>query len=628
MCGIAAIFNYRDHAGPVERGELRAIRDHMAARGPDGKGEWYSTDNQVGLGHRRLAIIDLSECGAQPMSTPDGRLTISFNGEIFNYQALRRELEAQGRRFRSNSDTEVLLYLYAEHGAAMLGKLRGMFAFALWDTAKRSLFLARDPYGIKPLYYADDGCLLRAASQVKALLAGGKISREPQAAGIAGFYLFGSVPEPYTCYRDIRAVPAGNYVLASEAGVCEPQRYFSVAAEIYAAEKAFYPVDARTLQSEVREALLDSVRHHSVADVPVGAFLSAGVDSGALLGLMTEVHEESAGSIRATVDGVSQPLETITLRFDEFNGRQDDEAPLAEKVARRYASRHRSRLVSEQEFRQDLPQILTAMDQPSIDGINSWFVSKAAKEQGLKVALSGLGGDELFGGYPSFHDIPRLVSQLTLPSRISGLGELFLGAFSALHLQNAGLNPKIGGLIKYGGTYAGAYLLKRGLFMPWELPSLLGPELAREGLETLRCLQHIERQALQPYPDKPFSRVASLEASLYMRNQLLRDADWAGMAHSVEIRVPLVDSVLFKRVMPLLTGRQMRNGKQLLAGSLNKSLPHEITARSKTGFVLPYRQWLTDTTELDAWKALSQLRNPHCHWARRLAYAIFNTAFI
>lgn len=619
MCGIVAIYNYHDGAGPVDREELRVIRDHMAARGPDGKGEWYAADNRVGLGHRRLAIIDLSERGAQPMSTADGCLTVSFNGEIYNYQALRRQLETQGYRFRSTSDTEVLLYLYAARGAAMLDELRGMFAFALWDAAQQSLLLARDPYGIKPLYYADDGRSLRAASQVKALLAGGKIAREPQAAGIAGFYLFGSVPEPYTCFRDIRTVPAGGYVWADASGVSEPQRYFSVAAEFCAAEKASRQVDKQTLQSEVRAALLDSVRQHRVADVPVGTFLSAGVDSGTLLGLMDELQQESAAE--------AHPMQTITLGFDEFNGRAEDEVLLAECVARHYGTRHRTRRIGVREFRQDLPKILAAMDQPSIDGVNAWFVSKAAKEQGLKVAVSGLGGDELFGGYPSFRDIPRWVSRLAAPARIPSLGEMFLGAFSALQLQKAGLNPKVAGLFKYGGSYAGAYLLKRGLFLPWELPGLIGPELARQGLESLFPLEHIERQALTPCPDTPFARVAALEASLYMRNQLLRDADWAGMAHSLEIRVPLVDCALLKRIGPLLTTQTIVNGKQLMVNSLARPLPREITARPKTGFVLPFRQWLAETAELDAWKALPQLTNPHCHWSRRLAYGVFSAAF-
>src|SRR6516225_10303747 len=229
MCGIAGIYAYHYAANAVDRVELRRIRDHMAARGPDGLGEWYSQDERVGLGHRRLTIIDLSERGAQPMVSPDGKLVVTFNGEIYNYRQLRALLEAKGRRFRTQTDTEVLLHLYAEKGEAMVHDLRGMFAFGLWDAEKSALLLARDPYGIKPLYYADDGWTLRFASQVKALLAGGKVSRNPEPAGQVGFYLFGHVPEPFTAYQDIRTLPAGATLIVDKIGAHAPQRYHSIA---------------------------------------------------------------------------------------------------------------------------------------------------------------------------------------------------------------------------------------------------------------------------------------------------------------------------------------------------------------------------------------------------------------
>ncbi|MFZ1575435.1 MAG: hypothetical protein WAT36_09445, partial [Chromatiaceae bacterium] len=253
MCGIAGLYAYRPTPS-VDRDELRRIRDQMQARGPDGKGEWYSDDGHLALGHRRLSIIDLSERGAQPMVSADGRLVVTYNGEIYNYRALRRDLEARGRVFRTNSDTEVLLHLYADKGAAMVHDLRGMFAFALWDGARRTLFLARDPYGIKPLYWSDDGHTLRLASQVKALLAGGAIARDPDPAGIVGFYLFGSVPEPYTSYRAIRELPAGSYLLAGEQGVAAPVCYFSVAATFVAASRDATARDPLALASGVRQA--------------------------------------------------------------------------------------------------------------------------------------------------------------------------------------------------------------------------------------------------------------------------------------------------------------------------------------------------------------------------------------
>src|SRR6516162_1493907 len=229
MCGVNGIFAYHPAANAPDKAELLATRDAMRARGPDGSGLWWSFDRRCGLGHRRLSILDLSDRASQPMASADGKLVITFNGEIYNYSALRTELEAAGARFRTTSATEALLHLYARYGVAMVHRLRGMFAFAIWDEQQRELFLARDPYGIKPLYTANDGWTFRFASQVKALLAGGTVSRDREPAGVAGFHLFGSVPEPFTLYRDIRALPAGHTQRVGAAGPCEPVRFVNLA---------------------------------------------------------------------------------------------------------------------------------------------------------------------------------------------------------------------------------------------------------------------------------------------------------------------------------------------------------------------------------------------------------------
>jgi len=279
MCGIAGIVAYRHPAPAVERSELLAIRDAMALRGPDGSGLWIGTEGNAALAHRRLAIIDLSETGAQPMATSDGRFHITFNGEIYNYRELRSQLLAKGYRFRSTSDTEVLLHLYADRGPAMTEALRGMYAFGIWDEKEKSLFLARDPFGIKPLYYADDGKTLRFASQVKALMAGGKIDRTPEAAGHVGFFVLGSVPEPFTLYRSIRALPAGSTLSLRRGGSLAIARYFDIAEEMARANESPKKPAIRDKAGLLKEAMEDSVRHHMVADVPVGLFLSSGMDS-------------------------------------------------------------------------------------------------------------------------------------------------------------------------------------------------------------------------------------------------------------------------------------------------------------------------------------------------------------
>jgi len=581
MCGIAALFAYGDGAPAVDAAEIEAITERMRPRGPDAGGTWISGDSRVALGARRLAIIDLSDEGTQPMTDVDGELRIVFNGEIYNYRELRARLDRLGARFHSTTDTEVLLQLYRHDGAQMVELLRGMFAFAIWDPRERRMFVARDPYGIKPLYVADDGQTFRAASTVKALLAGGRVSRAHDPTGVAGFWLMGSVPEPHTIFRSIRAVEAGTSFFVDQRGINASRRYYSIASTF--ARGVHDEAAARLVQPNIllRELVTDSLRHHLVSDVPVGAFLSSGIDSTALVALATEAS--------------ATPPRTVTLRFEEFVGRDFDEAPLAERFARQIGSDHVTRLVTRDEFAADLPKFFDAMDQPTIDGTNTWFVSKAASEGGLKVAISGLGGDELFGSYPSFRELPRIVAAAGLP---------FVGR-AAGRMRS---NPKVRALGRYGMTWSGAYLLKRGLFLPDDLASLMGADAAREGLERLAMIDHI-RAAIAPDPGTPFGRVAALEASLYMRNQLLRDTDWASMAHSLEVRTPLVDATLLRQIAPLLMVEKQRC-KQHFAESPTNPLPAWLSDRKKTGFTVPLAEWM----QLPPDGTSTRMRS----WARRV----------
>jgi asparagine synthase (glutamine-hydrolysing) len=574
MCGLNGIFAYHPAAGFPTNTELLATREAMRTRGPDGAENWWSEDGRCGFAHRRLSIIDLSDRALQPMIGTDGSLVIVFNGEIYNHPELRRDLERQGATFRTTSDTEVLLHLYSHYGAEMVDRMRGMFAFAIWDAKRRGLFLARDPYGIKPLYTANDGWTFRFASQVKALLAGKCVSRDPEPAGLVGFHLFGSVPEPFTLYRDIRALPAGHTQWVDSAGPREPKAFASLAMVLAeGARRAIPQSDAPDL---VRTAVLDSVRAHLLADVEVGAFLSAGVDSGALLGLMRDA---------------GQQIRAITLAFDEFQGTEEDESVFAARVAERYAMPHSVRRVSEREFIEDLPKILQAMDQPSIDGVNTWFISKAAREAGLKVAISGLGGDELLAGYGSFSDLPRWRRRFGPLAAIPGVGRLartLIGFFAPGFVRK---HPKARALLEYSNTWPGAYLLRRGLFLPHELSEIMNPELAREGLRRLKPLELLAR-SITPDPGTDLRRVCALESSQYMRDQLLRDADWAGMAHGIEIRVPLVDLTLLRAIAPAIDTLGAGAGKAALAKAPRRPLPDEIVTRAKTGFAIPTGRWM------------------------------------
>lgn len=573
MCGIAGIFAWADGAPAIDQAELIAIRDHMSARGPDAASAWRHEDGRIALGHRRLSIIDLSDRANQPMASDDGRLTIVFNGEIYNYATLKAELEATGRPFRTHSDTEVLLRLYEAEGAAMVGRLRGMFALAIWDEARRGLLLARDPYGIKPLYYANQDGTLRFASQVKALLVGGAISREPDPAGLVGFHLFGHVPEPFTTWRAISSVPAGSTMWVDAGGIRAAKPHASLA-EVLA--NAVHQRPRTDLHAAVRDAALDSVRAHLVADVEVGAFLSAGIDSGAVVGLMRD-----AGQSR---------IRTVTLTYDEFRGRAQDEAPLAEQVARLYGAQHTTRLVGREEFQADLPAIVEAMDQPSIDGINTWFVSKACRELGLKVALSGVGGDELLGGYSTFRDLPRWRRLFGPAAAIPGLGALSRALLRSFAPGLVRRNPKVLGLLDYPKSWSGAYLLRRALRLPFELEQALDADVVREGLARLDPIGRITA-TMQPDPGTTMGRVTALESANYMRGQLLRDTDWAGMAHSLEIRTPLVDFALLGTLAPYVPAFAGGVGKRALALAPATPLPAEVIDRAKTGFGIPAATW-------------------------------------
>ncbi|HQU33660.1 MAG TPA: asparagine synthase (glutamine-hydrolyzing) [Thermoanaerobaculaceae bacterium] len=577
MCGIAGIFAYDPRAGQVDRAELRAVRDAMRLRGPDGHGEWFSADGRVGFGHRRLSIIDLSDAAAQPMVADGGNYAIVFNGEIYNFRDLRARLEAEGRRFSTASDTEVLLEMYRTRGAAMLAELRGMFAFALWDGPNRRMLLARDLYGVKPLYIAAGGGVVRVASQVKALLAGGRVSRRQDPAGVAGFFLRGAVPEPFTLYEGVRALPAGSFVWVGERGVSEAEAFASVPALLANAVEHAPPLSEEELQDGFRRAFLDSVRYHLVADVRVGMFLSSGRDSTSTVALARE-----AGAT---------DLRTVTLTFSEYQGSRRDEAPLAEEVARHYGTDHSTVMISKADFIAEFPHVIEAMDQPTTDAVNSYFVSLAAARCGLKVALSGTGGDELLGGYGTYRKVPMMVKLARVPSKLPLLPEALHRAYLALTPKwSTHISQKHGAILKYGGSYAGAYFLKRAVFMPWDLPELMGAEAARAGLERLDMIGLIEK-ALTPDPRQPFLRMVSLESCIYMRDQLLRDIDWASMAHSLEVRVPLVEHHLLRAVAPLLVHAR-GNRKLFLARSPAGGLPPAVYTRGKTGFSVPVREWM------------------------------------
>jgi asparagine synthase (glutamine-hydrolysing) len=565
----------------------------MTARGPDAHGTLRLGAGAPVLGHRRLSIIDLDPRSNQPMASADGRYAIVYNGELYNYRELRRALVERGEALATEGDTEVLLASYRRHGRDMLGQLRGMFAFAIWDAAERTLLLARDPHGIKPLYYAQASAGFAFASQVKALLGSGLLPAELSPAGLAGFYLWGSVPEPWSIQRGVLALPAGHWLEVRDGAAGSPRAWDDIRRHFRAPAAAAPPA---ALAEQVRHAVIDSVRAHRVADVPVSVFLSGGVDSGAIAGVMA-------------AEGA--PVEGITIGCREFEGRAHDEVPGARAIAQRYGIAHHVRWVTRSEFEAELPRIFDAMDQPSIDGINTWFASKAAAERGYKVVLSGIGGDELLQGYSSFERVVRAARVGRHAHRLPGLRPLLtaLGSLAARPLRQ----PKLAALGAGLGSLEGLYQLERGLFLPAELPGLMGAKAAREGLEALGDF----RASGAGRARDEWAAVALLETTTYLKNQLLRDSDWASMAHSLELRTPLVDARLLAALGPHLARFRHGRGKRWLARCPEPALDAAIVARPKSGFGLPMAAWLSALAPAPRFERLAAV--PSEPWARRWA---------
>ena len=568
MCGIAGAF------GSVSRGDALELAQAMSCvlthRGPDDAGDCaLRTRDGVSAGafaHRRLSILDLSASGHQPMIGAAGRYTIVFNGEIYNYRALRAELERDGARFASTSDTEVLLEGWARQGERFLPRLRGMFAFALWDRDEERGILARDRFGIKPLYVASGAKLTVFASEMRTLLSSGVVPALLDPRAIAAYLLYGAVPEPRTMVEGITCVPAGTVVeLSWRGGTPTPSKPRPFGAPLVPAPGPAER-DGGRAASLVRAALRDSVEHHLVSDVPVSFFLSGGIDSSAIVALASEVSDAR--------------LDTFTVTFGE---REFSEAPPASAVARRFGTAHHEVPLAADDLLAMLPGALASMDQPSLDGLNTYVVSAAVRRAGHKVVLSGLGGDELFAGYPSFRRA-RLLAPMWRAARPARAALRVAGSMAGHAL---GTRVDKASLLLGGDDPArAAYLASRALFAGNGLRSLVGAARAAAA----------QQDALAPPPDglSLLQRVSWYELTGYMRNTLLRDSDVFSMAHGLELRVPFVD-VEVAAASVAVDDRLKVDGvvpKALLVRSVSDLLPREVWDRPKQGFQLPFARWL------------------------------------
>ncbi len=573
MCGIAGVV---ECDGPLrDASRLAAALDAaLAHRGPDGAGTWSALDSgaaNVLLVHRRLAIIDPGPGGAQPMSTADGRHHIVFNGEIYNYRALRASLESRGECFTTGSDTEVLLRLVALDGPASLARVRGMFAFACWNAAERTLLVARDRFGIKPLYVAANAQRVAFASELGALRAAGLTGGAVSVAGVLAFLEWGSVPPPLTWTRGVEMLAPGTWRRWQIGHPASDTRgTFADARDAY--RSGTRPAaTAGAFRADVADALRDSVRAHLVADVPVGVFLSGGIDSGALVSCAL-----SAGAAN---------LQTFTVGFDDASS----ESERAKLVAEAFGTRHHELHVSSADVARDLAAVIARLDQPTIDAVNSYYVSRAVASTGIKAVLSGAGGDEMFGGYPSFTRLPRAMSM----KRWAGPFWPAIGPLAGIAMPER-LRARWRHFASTNGSVSEAYRVQRGFLLPEEVNAIAGPALRDAGDAAIE-VREVEHALLDASSsdETPAASVARLESRMYLGSQLLRDLDAMSMAHALEVRVPFVDHELASRVWPGLGHHpELMRGKRLLHDTLERPLPAAIVNHPKQGFTLPFAQWM------------------------------------
>lgn len=568
MCGIFGIVAHRTQ---VPEGVLERGTQSLSHRGPDDSGTILLRDiadaSEIGLGNRRLAILDLSPVGHQPMHDPESGNWIVYNGEIYNFRDLRDQLERLGARFVSHSDTEVVLKAYAYWGEQCLTKFRGMFAFALWDAKRSRLFLARDPMGIKPLYYAQAGAYFLFASEVRSLLGTGLVPRRINRAGLTNYLMFGSAYDPITLIEGIKALPAGQ-ALSWERGTLEQSVYWELADELPRHTLA----NKNAALAQLKPMIEEAVRSQLVSDVPVGIFLSGGIDSSALASILRG-------------GGVTPSTFSIVFREADFS-----EAQYSRAIADKFHTDHHEINVSQSDVLAAIPDALRAMDLPTMDGVNTYFVSRETRAAGLKVALSGLGGDEIFGGYSSFRTVPRMerFSQYWehVPGAVRGA---FARAFTALAPERD-QSRKLAALVRGNGRLLHPYFLTRMVFTPGQCDLLLNnPDAAVTELSTQSIRDRVQRaRSLDA-----INRVSYLEARCYMLNTLLRDADFMSMSQGLEVRVPLIDHQLAKAVLALPGEWKLnRTPKKLLVEALECPLPAEVVHRPKRGFTLPFEHWM------------------------------------
>jgi asparagine synthase (glutamine-hydrolysing) len=554
MCGLAGIFKFSTEINTVEA--IRNMTNAIAHRGPDSEG--YFEDGIVALGHRRLSIIDLSAASNQPVFSEGRTHCIVFNGEIYNYRELKKGLSHYN--FTSNGDAEVVLAAFLHWGEIALQKLVGMFAFAIYDINNNSLFIARDRIGVKPVYYAQSNTVFSFASELRAIKASKLHTLSLHHTAIKSYLYMQSFSEPHTIFNEIKQLPAANYMTISSAGI-EIKQYW----DITAPQQRYEYKSLETTQQKVKELLQQSIERRLVSDVPVAAFLSGGIDSSAVVALMSQV---------------SKAPQTFNIAFTE---KEYDESSYAEIIANKYNTQHHKILLKPSDFLDSLPEALSAMDIPSGDGVNSYIVSKQIAQNGIKVAMTGAGGDELFAGYPSFKQWTSLQSK----SWFWNIPHALRSPIIYLPTQNRQLGRKLRLMAAQQLDIHQFYKISREIWSPAQIQMLTASnEKMHFELMDSAAMHRIKQFPL-------LSQVSIMDLLNYTKNTLLKDTDQFSMAVTLEVREPFFDHELIEYCLQIPDEFKYPSyPKQLLVESLGDMLPHEIVHRTKKGFTFPWQHWL------------------------------------
>ena len=571
MCGISGLFDYSNR---ISNGQsiVKKINEIQSDRGPDGNGIWVSINKKVIFGHTRLSIIDLSENAKQPFVSKDENYILTFNGEIYNYKDLKNELIKKKISFKSDSDTEIIIESYKTWGVDCLNKFRGMFAFALWDKKKNILFIARDAFGIKPLYYTNKGGIFYFASQVKSLLSVQEISNKKNDESIFNYYLWGNILEPKTLYKDISSLEKGCYKIINTDGRVKNFNYANIKERILNSESLNFK-NKHEAKDYLKDAIDESVKTHQISDVPVQILLSAGIDSNIILASSDSKDKEN--------------LSSLTIDFEYYNNK-DNESYLANLSSKINNIKHSIEKISLKDSAELLKNFFQKMDSPTNDGFNSFSASYIAKKNKNKVLLSGVGGDELFSGYPSFDRIPKIIKIMNILPNNNYLKIFFQNTLKNFLKKNK-LNTKIAGLFMYGKSIDKAFLLQRSLFLPEEIQEILFSNQSKTNINQLSILSELEED-IRGFENMNIS-ILYLEIKYYLCAKLLKDIDWTSMSNSIEMRTPLVDWFFFKKIIPLIKSN-IKLSKEDLFSCYSEKLPKEICSRKKTGFSIPHKRLL------------------------------------